>query len=811
MPPAARMSGDLRLALRQLLLAPGFSAICILALGLGIGAASTTFTAFHATLLRPMPLVRDPDRLVAVVMHPAAQPGDDMGLSLPDYLELDRTLTRVEGVAVHQARTFILTGRTGPVRAGGSAISARTFGILGVPPALGRDFRPDEDDPASPLPVLLSHTLWLDLYGGDTNVIGSTVGVNGQPAIVAGVMPPGWNYPDRSEIWMPLRISPGQAERGQHFLQGVARIRDGSSFEQADAEARATGARFSRENPEFNDGIGIRLAPLRSWVARDSAQLLRLLLGSVLCVQFMACANVAGLVLARGTSRARDIAVRRALGATPFRIARGLFLEVAVLGVAGTLLGLLFAAWGAHLVRIALPDRAPFWLDVTPGAPVIGFAAALGFASVVLAGLVPAINLARQDLGWEIRLQGRGNIGYPGHARIRNALVVTEIALALVLLAGAGLMARSYRNATRAHPGFDPAHILTFRAGLPPTTHTNAADYHRFFNTVGAELRALPGVTDAGAISQLPASGSETVAALEFEGRRSASLMDAPFANARSVTPGALEALRTRLHQGRLIDERDIPDSMPVAIVDATFARTFFPDGNALLQRFRSYQPTGTPESSAWYTIVGVIDDMSEHFDARPHVPTFLLAHAQSPIPFLSMVVRVAPGARLSHRDLQAAVFRANPDIPVYNVEPLEQVLRRTHWHKRFFGGLFSIMAGLALFLAALGIYGVMSHAVAGRTREIGVHIALGASRREIIRLTLRNALGLVSVGLALGLAAAAALARLLSGHLFGVQPHDAATFVGVALLLALVALAACAVPVRRALRIDPMAAVRGG
>jgi putative ABC transport system permease protein len=803
------MWGDFRLALRQLTLAPGYSLVCILALALGIGATSTAFTAFNAVVLKPMPWIQESGGVMALTLIHEVQPEGEMGLSYPDYEDLGRLVTRLEGVAVHQERTFILTDSEKPERYLGSSISASTFRLLRVAPVVGRDFLPEEEFGDRPPPILLGHELWMRRYGGDTNLVGRTIRVSGQPATVIGVMPPGWRYPERSDLWTTIKASPGASLRGLHYLGAIGRLRQGVSREEAQDEMGRIMEGLEAAHPETHRGVRARLTPYREWVVRDSGPLLGLMLGSVLCVQMIACANVANLVLARGTRRMQEVAVRVALGASAGAILRWLVAEVMVLGVAGSVLGVLFTLWGAGLVQQSSSVELPFWMDLAPDLGVVGFAVGLGLGSALLAGLVPAVQLARPALAADVRALGRGTVGLGRHARMRHTLVVVELALAMVLLTGAGLLMRSFHRASTMDPGFDPRHVLTFRVGLPPAHYTDPAEYIRFFEEVRIRLSRIRGITKVGGVSMLPASGYDNFGALEIEGQGAKSLYEAPSAQTISVTPGGLEALGMRLLQGRMLEASDLASSLPVAVVDETFAKRFFPGGSALLKRFRPASATGSVNTNAWIHIVGVVGRVAAHFHEAPPLPVYYRSHAQAATAFLSMAVLTEGEPKAVVGAVESAVLEVNREIPIYYVQTMDEILRRATWDKRFFVGIFGVMAGLALFLVILGIYGVMAYSVSVRMQELGVRIALGATRSDVLRLVLKQGMRLVGLGLGVGLLGSLGLARLLKDYLFGISPQDPLTLVAATAVLAVVGMVACLIPARRATRIDPMVALR--
>jgi putative ABC transport system permease protein len=803
------MWGDFRLALRQLTLTPGYSLVCILALALGIGATSTAFTAFNAVVLKPLPWIREPAGVMALTLFHQGQPEGDMGLSYPDYEDLRRLVTRMDGIAVHQERTFILTDSEKPERYLGGSISASTFRLLRVAPVVGRDFLPEEEFGGGTPAILLGHELWMRRYGGDTNLVGRTIQVSGEPATVIGVMPPGWRYPERSDLWTTMQVSPGAKLRGLHYLQAIGRLGKGVSRSEAEEELERIMEGLAVEHPETHRGIRARLTPYRDWVVRDTGPLFGLMLGSVLCVQLIACANVANLVLARGTRRMREVAVRVALGASAGAILRWLVAEVMVLGVAGSVLGVLFTLWGAGLVHQLSPMELPFWMDLSPDLGVVGFAVVLGLGSAFLAGLVPAVQLARPALAADVRALGRGTVGLGRHARMRHTLVVVELALAMVLLTGAGLLLRSFHRAATMDPGFDARQLLTFRVGLPPAHYKDPDQYIRFFEEVRIRLSRIGGIAKVGGVSMLPASGYDNFGALEIEGQDRKSLFEAPSAQTSSATPDGLEALGVRLMQGRMLDASDVASSLPVAVVDEIFAKRHFPEGSALLKRFRPASATDGLNTNAWVHIVGVVGRVAAHFHEAPSLPVYYRPHAQVPTAFLSMVVRTEGEPKSVVGAVEEAVLEVNREIPIYYVQTMDEILRQATWDKRFFVGIFGVMAGLAVFLVILGIYGVMAYSVSMRMQELGVRIALGATRGDILRLVLKQGMRLVGLGLGVGMLSSLGLAHLLKDYLFGISPQDPLTLVVVVVVLAGVGMVACLIPARRATRIDPMVALR--
>ncbi|MFN0066610.1 MAG: ABC transporter permease, partial [Limisphaerales bacterium] len=569
---------DLTYGARMLARSPLFTLVAGLALGLGIGAATAAFGAFNSIRLKPLPLVPEQHRLVTVTQTLANEPGGDLGLSFPDCRDFGAQARTFDGPVVHQARTFFLTDGGGqPERVLGNSISARTFAVLGVKPTLGRDFFPEEEAPGRPPVVLLGHALWQRRYGADPNLVGRTISISGSPVTVVGIMPPGWRFPEESDIWMPGGWTEKANPRGAFFLRGLARLRPGVTRAEAQAEADTLAARLAAEHPELNAAVGVRLEPLRDSMTADVGTQSRLLLGAVMFVLLIACANVANLLLARGAQRSREIAVRLALGAGRGRLVRQLLTESLLLGLLGGGLGFILGLWGRGLCRAGIGRELPFWLSFDFDWRVFAFAAVVTLLSVAVFGLAPALQAVRPELMGGIREGMRSGGGGRRQQHVRQALVVGEIALALVLLVGAGLMLRSFVESQNADPGYRADGVLTFRVGLPPDYYTNKVEYPRFFGQVLERLRAVPGVVAAGAVSILPGMEMHGMGLFQIEDQPPAPLHELPRAEWRVVTDGTVEALGIRLLDGRAISRADTAEGLPVALVDEAFVKANFP------------------------------------------------------------------------------------------------------------------------------------------------------------------------------------------------------------------------------------------
>lgn len=820
------MLTDLRFALRQLARTPGFTAVALVTLAVGIGSATVVFSAIHALLFKPLPLLASTqDRLLYVTETDRARGAEDLGWNYADFADLRRRSTALDGLWIHADRTVIIKDSNVPERHLGTEITWDAFALMGVNPIRGRGFVAADAELKAPNVALISEGLWKRRFGSDPAIIDTAVTLNSEPTTIIGVMPRGWRYPDLSDVWTPLRADPAKAPaRGEFRFSGRARLRPGATLTQAQAEADAILGALAREFPASNAGIGVKLRPIREEAVEGFGQQTILLFGAVMFVFLIACLNVANLLLARAVTRAKELAIRLALGAERSRVIRQLVTESVVLGLLGGGGGLILGLWGNDAMVAAIPVDIPFWLRFDFDPWVFAFVLVLSLAGALIFGLVPALKVSRPDLVNELKEGGRSaETSGPSAHRLRNLLVIVEVALALVLLVGAGLMMRSYLQVQRQHPGFEARQVLTFRTGFPPAMFGDKKDIPaRFFDDLLRRLAALPGVESVAATSMLPGRDG-VIAGFVVEGEpRPVRSSDAPLAHHRLVTAGYFSTLRIPLRAGRsFIDAIDKSGSPRVAVVDEAFAvRHFGSPAAALGRRFSPYESEPGSKGGATATeampsgpmeIIGVVGTIRHRLDREQQQPTVYFPQSQDPLNFLSLVLRTRGdplGLAEAARDTTLAV---NRDIPIYDVFPLEQVVMRTDgvWQRKFFGYLFTVFGAVALFLACIGIYGVMSYNVTQRTQEIGVRMALGAQPAEVIRLVVGQGVRLVGYGLGAGFIAALALANLLAGVLYGVSPHDPPTFAAVPLLLAAVALVACWLPSHRATRIAPSAALR--
>ncbi|HUF75717.1 MAG TPA: ABC transporter permease, partial [Longimicrobiales bacterium] len=777
---------DMRQGFRSLRHSPAFAGAAVLTIALGVGATTAVFSVVQGVLLRPLPFP-EPDRLVSVWLNNPRQGIEEDITSYPnfrDWREQSRTLDHVVGVATTLRS---LTGEGEPEEVPAAIVTGGFFEMLGVQPALGRGFRPEEVETESGgQVVVLSHELWTRRFGADPGVIGRTILLSGAAHEVVGVTPPGLRYPQEAELWVPLTFE-GRADlrdaRGVLWLPVLGRLAPGTSLPEAQSEMSALAARLAEAFPGENEGTGIKLELLHETLVGDARIPLLILVGAVGLVLLIGAANVANLLLARGAARGREMALRLALGAGRARLARQVLTESTLLGLIGGALGTLLALAGVGLfVRLA-PADLPRIDGVTVDLPVLAFALLVALATSVLFGVAPALQAGRSQAADNLRAGGRsGSDG--GLSRLRAVFVATQFALALVLLVGSGLLVRSFVNLQAVDPGFEPEGVLSFRIGLPGSRYEDYDAVRAFYDGLLPDLASIPGVEGAAAVSNVFLSRLPDMAGVTIESRPELETAENPVAY-DGATSAFIDVLGMRLVAGRGFELTDERGSPPVAIVNELFVRTFLPNQDPVGERFLFGNPTG--DDPPWITIVGVVEDAQRWGLGQPLRP-----YAFRPMPqFLDRAVDVL--VRTTGRPAAYAaaarevVARHDPDLPVTNLRTLDRAIADSLAQQRFLVLLLAVFAASATVLAAVGIYGVMAYLVGRRTREIGIRVAMGASRGTVVGGVLRDALVQVMGGLAAGLLGAWVLTRFMRSQLFGLEPSDPATFVGVSVLLVVV------------------------
>ncbi|HWQ31519.1 MAG TPA: ABC transporter permease [Blastocatellia bacterium] len=800
---------DVRFGFRMLLKKPGITVIAVLALALGIGANSAVFSMLNAILLRPLPF-DDLDRIVALWERVPGQGVERNETAIANYLDWKAQNQSFEHLAIYTWWSANLTGIEPPERIRGFRVSANLLDAVGVKPALGRNFTADEEQPGRDAVAILSHGLWQRRFGGDPEIVGKTITLNGLSRTIVGVMPQDVNFPRGGEVMAPLAITPELARnRGSHGYLTVARLKPGVTVAQAQSDLDEIARRLAEQYPNTNTGRGVSVTPILADTVRSYKAASLVMMGAVGFVLLIACANVANLLLARATARQREIAVRLAMGASRWRIIRQLLTESAILGLTGGAAGLLVALWGVEALKAALPDDAqmnmPGFNQLGVNERVLIFTLAVSLLTGLIFGLAPAWQASKPDLNETLREGGGKALAGSGRHRLRSLLVVAEIALSLVLLIGAGLQMKGFLNLLSTSPGFNSDSVLTMTLTLPAAKYRDKPQRRDFFRQLAERLSTLPAVEAAGMVNYIPLGQSNSSNSYLVEG-----IPDPPpgqdfIGRYRVCTPDYFRAMGIRLIKGRVFTEADTADSQPVVIVNEALERKFWPGGSALGKHLRN---SGPIERNPWLLIVGVVADVKHEMD-QPVTPEFYVPHTQDAWATMVIVARTQTEPLALAQAVRHEVQTLDRDQPVSDIRTMTQVRDRSIMHYRFSGAVLAVLAVFALLLATTGIYGVMSYAVSQRTHEIGIRMALGADSREILRLVIGHGLRLTMAGMGVGLLGAYGLGRAMGSLLFGVSATDWQTYFSLSLLLALVALLACWLPAQRATRVDPMIALR--
>ncbi len=804
---------DLRFSLRVLINSPGFTFVAILTLALGIGANSAVFSIVNSVLLKPLPY-QDPDKLV-VALHGGTSP-----VSPADFFDWKRQANSFEQLAAAEIWGPNLTGRDRPEQIQALRATDNLFALLGVQPVLGRGFLPGEDQPGAQPVVVLSQGLWQRRFGGDQKILGQTLTLDGNSYTVIGVMPPGFQFPmfwaTNAEMWAPLVIADRTGNRAARSLRIFGRLKPDVSLAQAQTEMSAITARLTEQYPKTNTESNVSVIPLKKKVVGDVQPTLLVLLSAVGLVLLIACINIANLLLARASGREKEIAVRLALGATRFRLVRQMLTESLLLALIGGGAGLLLAFWSVNLFLSALPEGTlPRSKAISLDTPALVFTLLLTLLTGLFFGLAPAWQATRPDLNEALKAGGRNAAANPGSHRLRSLLVVSQVALALMLLIGAGLLIRSFMKLQSVDPGFSPRNVLTMTVSVAGSAESDGARRAVFYQQLLERIDGLPGVESSSAINHLPLDGDVWGFSFSIEGRPAPEPGERMRAAYRVALPGYFHTMGISLDRGRDFTDRDTKDAPGVIIINETLARRYWPNEDPIGKRIKM----GSAESDAeWLSIAGVVKDVKqEEWTEEPGNEVYLpflqeedyLTNPKPHYAYLTLVARTSSDPAALAAQVRNEVWAIDKNLPVSRVATMEQVIAEQLWRPRFLMLLLGSFASVALLLAAVGIYGVMSYAVARRTHEIGIRMALGAQAGDVLRLVVGQALALALTGVAAGLAAAFALTRVVSGLLFGVSATDPLIFIAIPLILTGVALAACFIPARRAARVDPMVALR--
>ncbi|HEU4930424.1 MAG TPA: ABC transporter permease [Pyrinomonadaceae bacterium] len=806
---------DIRFGLRMLLKSPSISIVATIALALGIGANTAIFSVVNAVLLRPLPFP-DPDSLVAV-FETDTQRGLIRGShSYPNFFDLRAQNTVFQQVATYRSGDYIMTGRGEPARLQGAVVTADLFPLLGVQPMLGRVFLPDEDKPSETgRVVILSHALFQKRFNGDASILNQAITLEGIKFTVVGVMPPSFEFPiqnDPVELWTTIAgdssgAEPVTGQRGAHFLRVIGRLKPGITEEQAQAELTAIAARLEQQYPDTNTHKSLRVDSALKALVGDIRPALLILLGAVACVLLIACANVANLLLARATSRHKEMAIRSALGASRTRVVRQLLTESVLLSLVGGAVGLLLAVWWSDLLVALGKADIPRAVHVGIDWRVLGFTLGVSLLTGLIFGLAPAFHSSKTELVESLKEGARGTSAGSFASVIRKGLVVIELGFAVLLLTGAALLIQSLWRLQNVNSGLQPENILTFNATLPEIKY-KSANQSQFFIDLKQRLESTPGVQSASSILPLPLSGDRFSISFEIEGRPLPP-KDHPSADFFTTGVGYFKTMGIPIIKGRDFDDRDKHGSTPVIIITETFARQYFPNEDPIGKRIHPGISSYENEDSVMREVVGVVGDVRNRNLSTESRPAYYVPQTQVPFSQMVTVVKTAGEPRSLISAATKEVAAMDQDVPLFGVKTMDEYLSASVAAPRFSTTLLSIFAGVALVLTIVGLYGVMSYSVAQRTNEIGIRMALGAQSRDVLLMIVKQGSVLIALGLTIGLVGAYALTRLISSLLFGVTAKDPFTFAAVAVLLAIVALLACYIPALRATKVDPMDALR--
>ena len=813
---------DVRFAFRMLRKNPAFTAVAILTLALGVGASTAVFSLVNAVLLKPLPYPHSEQ-----IVFPWRQSPQGLNLGyneIPwgrtEFLILAQESKAFESLGAFQSDSFNLTGSGDPVRLDGLRASAGFFPSLGVSPLLGRTYTADEDQPGHAHSVVLGYQLWRDRFGADSTILGRTLELNGEGYTIIGVMPPGFVFPRAAEmpggftfareaqLWIPLALSHApRIPAEDDLLAIVGRLKPGVSIAQGQAEMDLFTHRFEAQGPGAKGWFNQRVTPLNRQIAGDTRHPLLLILCAVGVVLLIACSNVASLLLTRSLGRKREFTLRAALGANNHRLIRQLLTESLLLATFSGFLGILLAGAIVHFIKIVGPSNIPRLGETNLDLRVLFFALAVSFFAGILFGLAPAIAAGRKNLSESLKESGQRSGESRANAGLRNALLVSEVALAFVLVIAAGLLTQSFFHLLRVDPGFAPERVLTFELSLPATKYPDQPHTTALYQNALQKLRSMPGIESAGIIETLPMGGATESTGIRIPGHIPADKNETPYANYTIASPGYFSTVGTPLLRGRDFLDSDTADSLPVTIINSAMAKKFWPGSDPIGKQVGP----GSPLYPA-ATIIGIVADTKRLSLREEPAPEMFVLYNQKVWPSLltmDVVLRTKADPASASTAARDAIHSVDPDLPLAKIAALETLVDDSVIQQRFAMLVLGAFGALALLLASIGMYGVISYSTMQRTQEIGIRMALGAQRHTILAMVLNHGGRLAGLGIAIGIVAAIAMARLMSSFLYGVQPADPATFAAVALLLCVVALLACYVPARRAMRVDPIVALR--
>lgn len=800
---------DFRYSFRSLVKNRGYALACILTLALGIGGVTAVFTVVNAILLTPLPY-KEPNRLVMVWNRYGKVNSSNFHNSPPDFFDRKRESRTLESMAAIEETSLNLTGRGEAERIRTARVSPSLFSVLGVSPLFGRNFTAQEGEPSKNSVVMLSHGFWKRRFGSNPDLIGQTLSLNGSKFVVIGIMPAAFWYPNpETEIWTPLAFTPEQMSddsRGGEYLSMIARIKPGIDFEKVQAEMSWIAAQVPERVPDrrtflLQSGWGADVVPLTESIVGDVKPALLVLMGAVALLYFIACANTVNLFLARSTGRQKEIAIRAAIGADRSQLIRFILIEALLLSFAGGFGGVLLARWSTSLIPAIVPESLPRMNEIGLNGSVLFFVMAVSVVTGLFLGLIPALRLSISDLQQTLKVKSTGSSEKSVH-RLRNALVITEVALTVVLATGAALLTKSFQQLVQVNPGFQTQDRTTLTLSLPRTQYPEDPQRIAFFQEMLGQIRTLPGVIAAGANASLPMQGENWTASFDIQGRDRSS-GPPPGLEYRPVTTDYFRSMGIPVLRGREFNERDSAISPRVAVVDEKLAQRFWPEQDPIGKRIEF---SGAEE---WHEIVGVVGHVKNSNLETDGLEQVYLPHGQTPEPTMSIVVHATTSPSILIDGIRTTVGKLDPNLPLYQIGSMDQVVSVATAQSRFNTLLFAAFAIMALALAAVGIYGVISYSVNQRRKEIGIRMALGARPQNVLAMIVKQSMRVSFAGMILGVILSIALSRFLSSLLFQIQATDPAIYAGTTFVALLVALVACSLPARRAAHLDPLISLR--